>query len=242
MPTNPGRGSPPGTTSWTLVVAAGGAGSPEADDALARLCGIYWYPVYAFIRRQGNDSDAARDLTQEFFARLIEKQYLREVRRERGRFRSFLIVAVRHFLSNERDRARASKRGGGRPLLPLDVETAEGRYRREAVDAITPEVLFDRQWAIALLGQVLDRLRAEMEAAGKQEQFARLKPMLTGEADERGYRALGAELGMTEGAVKVAVHRLRRRYRELAREEIAAIVVDPGAVDAELRHLAAALA
>jgi RNA polymerase sigma factor (sigma-70 family) len=235
------RGSPPGTTSWTLVVAAGEAGSPEADDALARLCGIYWYPVYAFIRRQGNDSEAARDLTQEFFARLIEKQYLRDVRRERGRFRSFLMVAVRHFLSNERNRARASKRGGGRPLLPLDVETAEGRYTREAVDAITPERLFDRQWAIALLAQVLDRLRAEMEAAGRQEQFARLKPLLTGESDERGYRAIGAELGMTEGAVKVAVHRLRRRYRELAREEIAAIVADPGAVDAELRHLAAAL-
>jgi DNA-directed RNA polymerase specialized sigma24 family protein len=222
-------------------MAAGGAASPEADEALARLCELYWFPVYAFIRRQGHDSDEAADLTQEFFARLIEKQFLREVRQERGRFRAFLVAAVRHFLSNERDRASAAKRGGGRPLLPLDVETAEGRYRREPADTVTPEVLFDRQWACVVLERVLDRLQGEMEAAGKAEQFARLKPVLTGEPAEGGYRAIGAALRMSEGAVKVAAHRLRRRYGELLRDEIAMLVADPDAVDAELRHLAAAL-
>jgi RNA polymerase sigma factor (sigma-70 family) len=240
MAEHPKRGSP-GTTSWTLVMAAGGAASPEADEALARLCELYWYPVYGFIRRQGNGADEAADLTQEFFARLIEKQYLREVRQERGRFRAFLVAAVRHFLSNERDRARAAKRGGGRRLLPLDVETAEGRYRREPADTLTPEVLFDRQWACVVLERVLDRLQGEMEGAGRQEQFARLKPMLTGEPGEGGYRAIGAALGMSEGAVKVAVHRLRRRYGDLLRDEVAMLVADPDAVDAELRHLAAAL-
>jgi RNA polymerase sigma factor (sigma-70 family) len=240
MAAHPKRGSP-GTTSWTLVMAAGGAASPEADEALARLCELYWFPVYAFIRRQGHGSDEAADLTQEFFARLIEKQFLREVRQERGRFRAFLVAAVRHFLSNERDRARAAKRGGGRPLLPLDVETAEGRYRRDPADTVTPEVLFDRQWACVVLERVLDRLQGEMEAAGRQAQFARLKPVLTGEPAEGGYRAIGAALGMSEGAVKVAAHRLRRRYGELLRDEVAMLVADPDAVDAELRHLAAAL-
>jgi DNA-directed RNA polymerase specialized sigma24 family protein len=240
MAAHPKRGSP-GTTSWTLVMAAGGGASPEADEALAGLCELYWYPVYGFIRRQGHGSDDAADLTQEFFARLIEKQYLRELRQERGRFRAFLVAAVRHFLSNERDRARAAKRGGGRPLLPLDVETAEGRYRREAADTVTPEVLFDRQWACVVLERVLDRLHGEMEAAGRQAQFARLKPVLTGEPAEGGYRAIDTALGMSEGAVKVAAHRLRRRYGEMLRDEIATLVAEPDAVDAELRHLASAL-
>lgn len=225
------------TTNWSLVVCAGRGGSPEADEALARLCTIYWYPVYAFVRHQGHGCDEARDLTQEFFARLIEKRYLRDADPERGRFRSFLMASVRHFLSNERDRARAMKRGGGRVPLPLDVETAERRYRREPIDGLTPEMLFDRRWAVALLEQVFRRLRDDMEASNRGQQFAALAGTLTGDDDDRGYRAMGVELGMSEGAVKVAVHRMRRRYAELLREEIGAIVADQETVDAELRHL-----
>jgi RNA polymerase sigma factor (sigma-70 family) len=227
----------PATTRWSLILAATGEGTPEADEALASLCQMYWYPVYAFIRRQERNADAAADLTQEFFARLLEKHYLHDARRERGRFRAYLFAAVRHFLSNQRDHARALKRGGGVAPLPIDAETAEGRYRREAVDDVTPEKLFDRQWAIALLEQVMDRLRAEVEAAGKGAQFATLKPLLAGEPDERSYRAIGEEAGMSEGAARVAVHRLRRRYRDLLRQEIADIVCSQEAIDAELRYL-----
>jgi RNA polymerase sigma-70 factor (ECF subfamily) len=229
------------TTRWSLVLAAMRDGTPEGAEALAVLCQRYWYPVYAFIRRQERDAEAAADLTQEFFARLLEKRFLHDVRRERGRFRSFLFAAVRHFLSNERDRARTLKRGGGIPTLPIDVETAEGRYRCEPVDDVTPEKLFDRQWAIALLEGVVERLRAEMEIAGRGAQFARLKPLIAGEPDDEGYRAVGDALGMAEGAARVAVHRLRRRYRDLLRQAIADLVDSPDEIEAELRYLIAAV-
>jgi RNA polymerase sigma-70 factor (ECF subfamily) len=223
------------------VLAAVREGTPEGDQALAVLCERYWYPVYAHIRRQERNAEAAADLTQEFFARLLEKHFLQDVRRERGRFRSFLFAAVRHFLSNERDRARTQKRGGGVPTLPIDVETAEGRYRREPVDDVTPEKLFDRQWAVALLEHVLDQLREEMEVAGKGTQFARLKPLITGEPDDEGYRGVGLELGIGEGAARVATHRLRRRYRDLLRGAIADLVDAAGEIETELRHLIAAV-
>jgi RNA polymerase sigma-70 factor (ECF subfamily) len=229
------------TTRWSLVLAAMREGTPEGDEALAVLCQRYWYPVYAYIRRQERDGEAAADLTQEFFARLIEKRFLHDVRRERGRFRSFLFAAVRHFLSNERDHARTLKRGGGIPTLPMEVETAEGRYSREPVDDVTPAKLFDRQWAIALLEQVLEQLRQEMEAAGRSAEFGRLKPLITGDPDE-GYRTVGVDLGISEGAARVAVHRLRRRYRALLREAIADLVDSPEEIEAELRHLIAAIA
>lgn len=228
------------TTRWSLILAAMQDGTPQGDAALADLCQAYWYPVYAFIRRHERDSETTADLTQAFFAQLLEKRVLRDVRRERGRFRSFLFAAVRHFLSNERDRARTLKRGGGIRIVPIDVDAAEGRYRREPADDVTPERLFDRQWAIALLERVLGQLREEMDAAGKGAQFAHLRPLLGGEPDE-GYRAVAEALGASDGATRVAVHRLRRRYRDLLRGAIAELVESPEEIEEELRHLMAAV-
>lgn len=228
------------TTHWSLVVAARDRASPEAPDALAALCRAYWYPLYAFIRRRGHDADEAQDLTQEFFARLLEKDFLQDVDRERGKFRSFLLAACQHFLCNERDRARAGKRGGGRPVLPLDFPDAEGRYGREPAHQLTPEKLFERRWALTLLERVLARLREESEAAGKVALFERLKGSLVGDPAAGSYAAAAADLGSTEAAVKMAVHRLRRRYRALLEDEIA-VTVGPGQVEEEVRALFAAL-
>jgi RNA polymerase sigma factor (sigma-70 family) len=227
------------TTQWSVVLAAGHATSAESAQALATLCELYWYPLYAFVRRRGYDPDAAQDLTQAFFARVIEKAYLRDATPARGRFRSFLLGSLKHFLANEWDHARALKRGGGAVLLPLDVELGEGetRYRLEPADDETPERLFERQWALALLERVLARLRDESEQAGRGAQLAALKPVLTGEPLDGTYAQVGERLGMSEGAVKVTVHRLRRRTRELLQEEIARTVDDPRDVDDEIRHL-----
>src|SRR5262249_19335073 len=220
-------------TRWTLVRAARDPSAPEAREALASLCAVYWYPLYAFIRRRGHDADEAQDLTQEFFARFLEKDGLASVDEGKGRFRSFLLAACKHFLSNARDRARALKRGGGRAPLSIDAAAAEGRYLGEPGHGETPERLFERRWALALLEQVLGRLRAEHEAAGKGPLFERLKRHLTG--DEGGPHArAAAELGMSEGAVKVAVHRLRKRYRELLRDEIAQTLEAPDEVEDEI--------
>lgn len=229
------------TTRWSLVAAAQDGDSAEAREALAALCGAYWYPLYAFIRREGHDPDRAQDLTQEFFARLLEKDYLAAVDRRKGRFRSFLLTACKHFLANERDRALAQKRGGGRSVVPIDFDVADGRYSREPAHALTAERLFQRRWALALLEQVLARLREEFRSAGKGAHFERLKVTLTGEKGAPAYRQLGGELGLSEGAVKVAVHRLRQRYRELLREEIAQTVDDPEHVEDEIRELFIAL-
>jgi len=229
------------TTRWSMVVAAGARATPRSEEALARLCEAYWYPLYAYVRRWGYTADEAQDLTQEFFARLMEKGYLRQADPHRGRFRSFLLAALKHFLANERDRAGAQKRGGGRPPLPLEIETAEGRYSLEPVDPETPEKIFERRWALILLDKVLSRLRDEYHRTGRGALFDVLKDLLTsGKADET-YARLGAELGMSEGAVKVAVHRLRRRFGELLREEIAETVADPQDVDDEIRYLFTAL-
>jgi DNA-directed RNA polymerase specialized sigma24 family protein len=227
------------TTRWTLIRAARDHSAPETRAALAALCAAYWYPLYAFVRRQGYDPDQAQDLTQGFFARLLEKDGLALADQARGRFRSFLLAACKHFLSNERDRERALKRGGGRPPVSIDVAVAEGCYGREPSHTETPERLFQRRWALSLLEHVLQRLRGEYETAGKGGLFGRLKGHLAGGGEAHAQAA--ADLGMSEGAIKVAVHRLRHRYRDLLREEIAGTLDDPAAIDDEIRELFAAL-
>jgi DNA-directed RNA polymerase specialized sigma24 family protein len=236
---SPGRFA---TTHWSVVVAARDGEAVEAREALAALCQAYWYPIYAYVRRQGHPADQAQDLTQEFFTRLLEKDFLGAVDPEKGKFRAFLLAACKHFLANERDRDRAQKRGGGRACLPLDFGDAEVRYGREPGHRLTAEKLFERRWALALLEGVLARLREEHAARGKGELFDRLRGFLVGERQPGGYAGAAADLGLTEGAVKVAVHRLRQRYRELLREEIARTVHDPEQVDEEIRALFAALA
>ena len=229
------------TTHWSIVVAARDQAAPEARQALAQLCRSYWYPLYAFIRRQGHGADAAQDLTQEFFTRLLEHDFLAAIDRGKGRFRSFLLAACKHFLANERDRACAQKRGGGHVPVPLDLDTAEGRYVREPSHSITPDRLFERRWALTLLDHVLARLREEHTARGKGEIFDHLRVFLVGDGRAPAQMEVAAELGLSPGALKVAVHRLRQRYRELLRQEIAATVDDPAEVDEEIRQLFAAL-
>lgn len=227
------------TTRWSLVLAAADADAPDSRRALAELCAAYWYPLYAFLRRQGCGADEARDHTQEFFARLLEKDYLRVVDRARGRFRSFLLAACQHFLANERDKARAQKRGGGRLHVPIDFGDAEKRYGHEPAHFLTPERLFQRRWALTLLDKVLHRLRLEMAESGRDAVFSQLKDTLTGSSIP--YAHLAEQLGMTEGAVKVAAHRLRKRYRELLRQEIERTVDCETEVEDEIRSLFAAL-
>lgn len=238
---NPGSAGRFATTHWSIVLAAGQGTSSEAQSALGTLCQTYWYPLYAFVRRRGYHAAEAQDLTQEFFVRLLEKGYVRTANRERGRFRSFLLIAFKRFLSKERDRARAKKRGGGRKILALDFESGESQYSLEPAHEVTPERIYEQRWALTLLDRVFARLREEFDQAGKQKEFNCLKVYLTGEAGTPSYREAAAELGMTEGAVKAAVHRLRRRYRDLVREEIFQTVAGPEDVDEELQHLFVAL-
>jgi DNA-directed RNA polymerase specialized sigma24 family protein len=228
------------TTQWSLVLAARTA-TPRAEEALASLCAAYWFPIYAFVRRQVASAAEAEDMTQGFFARLIEKDYLKDVDREKGRFRSFLLVSCKHYLANERDHARAAKRGGGRVLLSLDTETAAHRYELEPSHSLTPEREYERQWALTLLARVLARLRNEFVEDGRASAFESLKAFLTGENGSSRYRAIAVDMATTEGAVKVAVHRLRRRYRDLIRAEIAATVDGEKGIDDEVRHLMSAL-
>jgi RNA polymerase sigma-70 factor (ECF subfamily) len=229
------------TTHWSLIVAAQDRESTEARAALAELCETYWYPLYAFIRRQGHSMENARELTQEFFARLLEKDYLGTVDREKGKFRSFLLACCKHFLANEHDRAKALKRGGGVAIRSLDGGTAESRYREEPAHGVTPEKLFERRWALVLLQNVFARLRQEHARAGKLKLFEQLKPFLAGDGPALRYAQAADALHLSSGAIKVAVHRLRRRYRELVHEEIARTVDDPSLVEAEIRDLFAAL-
>jgi DNA-directed RNA polymerase specialized sigma24 family protein len=225
------------TTRWSLVLAAGQPTSARSAEALASLCELYWYPVYAFIRRQGYRAEDGADLTQAFFARVLEKNYFHDADPARGRFRAFLCASIRHFLSNERDRARALKRGGNQPPISLDLQTAEGRYQFEPRDDLTPEKLFDRHWALMLLERVLARLRDEHVSAGKADLFDLLNGFLTGDSRTVAYGDVAKTSGMTEGAVKVAVHRLRRRFRDALVQEIAETVSDPGDIDAEIEYL-----
>jgi RNA polymerase sigma-70 factor (ECF subfamily) len=234
------------TTRWTLVTAAGKQGTPEARRALSDLCRLYWYPVYAFVRRRGYDADDALDQAQGFFTRLIDKNDLADADRTRGRFRAWLLTSVKHYLANEWDKATAAKRGGGRAVFSFDIDAddAETRYRREPAHQVTPERIFDRRWALTLLEQTLAALEAESVAEAKKDLFDALKATLTADgrdARDPSYRDLSAKLGTTEGALKVAAHRLRRRYRELLREQIAETVDRPEDVDDEIRDLFAAL-
>lgn len=229
------------TTHWSVVLAAGQRDSPRAEKALAWLCARYWPPLYAFVRRSGHSPHDAQDLTQAFFVRLLDKEFLRVADPQRGRFRSFLLASLKHFVANERKAARAKKRGGGRHVLSLDFATAEAAFLAEPADERTPERLFAQRWALLLLDRVLARLEEESNAAGQIARFQRLKCLLTAERDAPGYEQVAAELSTTEAAIKMAVHRLRKRYRELLREEIAQTVSDPADIDDELRELLSAL-
>ena len=228
------------TTHWSVVLAAAHDSRPEAAASLATLCETYWYPLYYYIRRRGYRAEEAQDLTQAFFATLLEKGSLKVADPDRGRFRSFLLASLNHFLANEWDRARARKRGYGR-TLSLDVEDAESRYALEPADHLTAERLFERRWALTLLDLVVAQLRQECAREGKERLFDRLKAFLGGAAAGAPYSQAAADLGMTEAAVKMAVHRLRRKYRRLLRAEIAQTVSSPEQVDDEIRHLFDAL-
>jgi len=230
-------------THWSVVLAAAGrADSTHARDALEKLCRNYWLPIYVFVRRQGHNPHDAQDLTQEFFARLLEKNFLAGVHREKGRFRSFMLASVKHFLANEWDKATAQKRGGGQVPISIDAELGESSFGLEPVDTVTAEKIYERRWALALLEQVLRRLREEYTRDGKEKQFEQLKPTLTEASRSVRYAEIAVRLGTSEGAVKVAVHRLRQRYRELLRAEIADTVANTSEIDDEIRNLFAALA
>jgi RNA polymerase sigma-70 factor (ECF subfamily) len=225
------------TTRWSVIRSARTRDEPGSAEALARLCETYWYPLYAFVRRQGAAPEEAGDLTQGYFVQLLEKNFLESVRPEAGRFRSFLLVSLKHYLANQRRAGSALKRGGSTPCLSLDLEGAEVRYRREPHDDRTPDRAYERQWALSLIGQAHRRLSEEFEAAGKARQYHLLAGHLAGEGDERAYRALAAELDSTEAAIKMAVSRMRRRFGRILREVIAATVEDPREVDTEVRYL-----
>jgi RNA polymerase sigma-70 factor (ECF subfamily) len=234
MDTLSGRSQFP-TTRWTLVIAAGNSHRKEARSALVSLCEAYWYPLYAFLRRRGHPAEQAQDLTQEFFMRVLEGRYLDRADPQKGRFRSFILTSLKFFVSDEEDRDRAQKRGGG-VVLPLEFSSGEGRYQREPTHDETPERIFERRWALSVIDRVVERLRAEFVQHSRPEYFERLKVFLLGRADAP-YAALAREMNTSEGALKVAIHRLRKRYRELFRQEIADTVADPAEVESELRFL-----
>ena len=238
--TTPAREAQPAsyfvTTHWSVVVQAGRNDTTQAL-ALEQLCRVYWYPLYAFGRRRGYSPPDAQDLTQEFFARLLERNWLARADQNKGRFRTFLLTALTRFLKGERDKARTLKRGGGRPPLPFEVEDGETRYGTEPADSRTPEQAFERHWAMALLEEVLRQLEAAYCADGKDGLFAALRPCLLGQGELVEYDKLGAHLGLSEAAVKMAIHRLRQRYRQLLRDQIAHTVNSADEVDAEMRHL-----
>ncbi len=223
-------------TRWSVVLAAKGRSGTHTRRALEELIRIYWFPVYAYIRRQGQAPPQAEDLTQEFFTRLLEKKQLAIADQSKGRFRNFLLTAVKRFLVNEWDKSQALKRGGGRTVISMDSLEAETRYSIEPVDDMTPERLFQRRWALAVLDQVLLLLRLEHEQAGKAGLFEALGPTLAAGAEE-SYACLAAALGMSEGAVKVAAHRMRRRYRQLLRQEIGHTMAGTEGIEEEIRNL-----
>jgi RNA polymerase sigma factor (sigma-70 family) len=239
MHTQPGSSQFP-TTRWSLVVAAGDSHRKDARSALISLCEHYWYPLYAYLRRRGYRAEEAQDLTQEFFIRVLEGRYLDRADPEKGRFRSFILTSLKFFVADEADRDRARKRGGGM-VVSLEFSFGEEQYQREPAHDETPERIFERRWALALIDRVVERLRGEFVHNGRPEHFDRLKVFLLGQSDAP-YAALAQEMNTSEGALKVAIHRLRKRYRELFRQEIAETVADPEEVESELRFLAAVLA
>jgi len=226
------------TTRWTLVVAAGDPHRKDARSALVSLCENYWYPLYAYLRRCGYPAHEAQDLTQEFFVRLLEGRYLDRADRGKGRFRSFILTSLRFFVADQGDRQRASKRGG--EFVSLEFSSGEERYQREPEHDETPERIFERRWALSVLDRVVERLRSEFVQHGHPEHFDRLKVCLLGQSDAP-YARLAQEMNTSEGALKVAIHRFRKRYRELFRQEIADTVADPTEVEPELRYLASVL-
>ena len=229
-------------TRWTMVLAAAHQGNNDTlgDRALGELCQCYWKPLYSYVRWQGFNADEAQDMTQEFFARLLAKNTLAEVDRSKGKFRSFLLASLKHFLANERDRARTIKRGGRQTFVALDAMSTETRYHVEPADNLSPDKAFERQWALTVLDRALTQLRTECDTAGKEALYEALKPFLTGDGKAESQAEAGKRCGMSEGAIKVAIHRLRRRYRELLREEIAQTVETPEEIDEEIRFLFAA--
>jgi RNA polymerase sigma-70 factor (ECF subfamily) len=226
------------TTQWSRVLTARDGSDSDAHRALETLCQTYWLPLYAFVRRQGHDPEAARDLTQAFFAELLARDFLKSVEPGLGRFRSFLLASLKNFLSHERDRVRALKRGGGTVTISLETSTVEAQFGGEqGTEQLTPEEIFERQWALTVLERALERVRQEARRAGNPGQFELLKPYLTGEAGRAPYSEVADRLGMSEGAVKAAVLRLRKRFGRALRAEIADTVADPAEVDDEIRRL-----
>jgi RNA polymerase sigma factor (sigma-70 family) len=225
------------TTHWSVVLEAGDERSPQAEAALTRLCQTYWLPVYAFVRKRGHSPEQGQDLTQAFFANFLEKQHVTKANRERGRFRSFLMISVENFLRNENDRAHAQKRGGGRQLLSLDEQDAEARYLCEPTTETDPAKAFEQRWAATLLNTVLSRLQAEFGATGRGDLFEALQAHFWGDAESTPYPELAERFGLTLANVKITAHRLRQRYRELLREEIAHTVALPSQIDEEIQHL-----
>jgi RNA polymerase sigma-70 factor (ECF subfamily) len=225
-------------TRWSVVLAAGGDGAAAGTRrALGQLIQAYWFPLYAYARRQGEGVAQAEDLVQGFLTSLLERADLARVDPAKGKFRSFLLASLKHFMSHQRDRERALKRGGGRPVVALDALDAEARYAVEPADRMTPDRLFDRRWALAVLEQVMQRLQGEYAAAGKGPLYEAIKDCLAPDRGQVRYAQLADSLGMTAGALKVAVHRMRRRYRQLLRDEIAQTVDSPGRIDEEIAYL-----
>ncbi len=228
-------------THWSIVLHAGDLTSPRRAQAMEALCRTYWFPLYAYVRRRGHPEEEAKDLTQGFFLRLLEKNYFGDADARRGRFRTFLLTSLGHYLANEWDRARAQKRGGANVLLSLDELDPEGRYRHEPADASTPEKAFERRWAEAMLEAVFSRLRGEFDEPTRGRRFEDVKPYLLGAEAGVSYAEAAARLGISETGARSVVHRLRKRFRELVREEIAQTVSHPDDIDDEIRHLFQAL-
>jgi len=241
-PAVPARHDTFATTHWTAVIAAGRRSTPQSEKALAELCGNYWYPLYAYVRRRGNTREDAEDLTQSFFAKFLERNYLDGLSAEKGRFRAFLLASLKNFLANEWHKSRRQKRGGSSPVLSLDWQSADSRYQIDPADNLSPDRIYDREWALALLERVITRLRDESIAADKAQLFESLKPFLTADKSSMPYAQIAADLQMAEGALRVSVHRLRRRYRELLRDEIRQTLSDPAQLADEMQTLLGAFA
>jgi len=225
------------TTHWTTVLAAGDSASPDSREALEKLCRSYWFPLYAFVRRQGQPPEDAKDLVQGFLLYLLERHVIDKARPELGRFRSFLLGCLKNYLAQQRDLSRAEKRGGDRQFLSLDAAEAESRLRTEPAHEVTPETLFDQKWGVTVLAQALKSVETEYARSGQTSVFQRLHPFLQGDCERLAYREAAEGLGMAEPAVRMAVTRLRRRYRDALRSVVAETVSDPKDIDAELRYL-----
>ena len=230
------------TTHWTVVLAAGKRHTPQSDHALEELCKTYWFPLYAYVRRRGHTKEDAEDSVQAFFTRFLAKNYLAGLSAERGSFRAFLLASLKNFLANEWKKSQRVKRGGGEVTLSLDWETADTKFQVASAAEPTPDQAFDREWALALLAKVIEQLQAECVAEGKGKLFTQLKIFLMAGKGESAHADVANALGMEEGAVRVAVHRLRKRYRQLLRDEIANTLSDPAMVDEEMRVLFGAFA